>query len=82
MSQQIPKINFTTICPVGVAVLHAERRMDRHAKPVIAFHNYVANGGYTKFVQKTACQAGRHNDVPLRLFWQTENDQISKLASS
>jgi hypothetical protein len=59
MPQQIPKINFTTTCPVGVAVLHAERRMDRHAKPVIAFHNYAANmpinGGYTKSVQKTAC---------------------------
>lgn len=53
-------------------MLHAERWMDGHAKPVIAFHNYVANmpinGGYAKFVQKTACQAGRHNDVPLRLF--------------
>lgn len=56
-------------------MLHAERQMDGwtdKVKPVVAFHNYVANmpinGGYTKFIEKTACQDGRHNDVPLRLF--------------
>jgi hypothetical protein len=46
-----------TICPVGVAVLRAERQMDGWAdmaKPAVAFHNHVAdmpiNGGYTKFI--------------------------------
>jgi hypothetical protein len=57
MPQQIPKQNFTTIYPVGVAVLHAERQMDGQtdmAKPVVAFHNYITNmpinGGNTKFI--------------------------------
>lgn len=56
-------------------MLHAERQVDGQtdmAKPVVAFHNYVANmpinSGYTKFIQKIVCQDGRHNDVLLRLF--------------
>lgn len=53
-------------------------------KPVVTFHNHVenmpTNGGYTKSIQKTARQADRQNDVPLRLFQQTENDHISILA--
>jgi len=54
---QLHKQNFTTICPVGVAALHAERQMTGWtdtAKPVVAFHNCVANmpinDGYTKFI--------------------------------
>jgi hypothetical protein len=58
---------------VGVAVLHDERQTDRQTdmtKPVVTSHNNAANmsknGRHTKFIQKNACQAGRHNDIPLQ----------------
>jgi len=41
---------------VGAELLHADRRMDRHDEPTVAFHNFVKEpkmvGGNVLYVQE------------------------------